>query len=238
MRSVHVTFAFLGLAVAAAACSQILGIEDAERDPLLPPVTGGAGGTGGSGGTGGGGTGGLCADYCNTVQTNCMGAVAVYPPATEDFDFCAAVCALLPQTGPEDGDNNIPCRIKNAQLATVEQDVQCPAAGPGGDGVCGTNCEAFCLLLEAECQANFNGLYTGQADCRAKCTAEIPDPGGYSINVYEGPTIQCRLYHLTVATEQPNVHCHHAAGDAPCAGMGGGGMGGGGMGGGGSGGGG
>ena len=227
MRTVHATFALLTVAVAVAACSQILGIEDAERDPLLPPLTGGAAGAGGGAVT-------LCDEYCDTVQANCTDALAVYP----DGDLCRNICSLLPQTGPDDGDNNIPCRLKNAQLAaTAEKELQCPIGGPGGDGICGTNCEAFCLLLESICEPNFNGIYTGQADCRTKCAAEIPDPGGYDVSIDFGPNIQCRLYHLTVATSQPSLHCPHAAGAEPCiggaGGMGGGGSGGGGMGGGG-----
>jgi hypothetical protein len=240
-------------ALGAAACSSLIGIDDAEVDPNLhlgggtgnatggsaghsqsggsagtagassggsggsagTGETGGLPGTGGSAGTAAGGSSGqdasaptLCERYCTTVMTNCTEANAVY--ASEIT--CLAVCAKLAEGSPGDetGDT-VECRITQAVLAetTGEPGFSCPAAGPGGNGVCGSNCEAYCELMDAICPSFID------ASCLDVCEA-VPDNGAFNVSIQGGNTIQCRFYHVSAATQSPAFHCPHAAGEAIC----------------------
>lgn len=177
--------------------------------------TGGAGGDGGHGGHGAGqgGSGGgdpACAAYCGSVMANCVDAYKVYSSEAT----CLAVCAELPpgSAGDQSG-NTVACRAANAAEAgaTGEPEVHCPIAGPGGEGVCGTNCEGYCTLMLAVCA----GYFSTEAECQSAC-AGVPDPAGYGVSSTKGNTLDCRLYHLSAAAIAPQVHCPHAAGQAPC----------------------
>ena len=46
-----------------------------------------------------------------------------------------------------------------------EPSVNCPRAGPGGDGTCGTNCESYCYLFNAACSQ----LYKPLPNCLEAC---------------------------------------------------------------------
>jgi hypothetical protein len=149
-------------------------------------------------------------------MTNCVDAHAVY--TTEAA--CLAVCGTLPVGSPDaEIGNSVYCRLRNAELAatTGEPDVHCPIAGPGGDGVCGTNCEGYCVLMQASCSARFSQLFNGLADCQSQCTESLPDPGGYDVSQNSGDSINCRLWHVSAAALDPSLHCGHAAGEPPCA---------------------
>lgn len=196
-----------------AACGTILDIQDAETDPLL--LGGGNGGVGGGTGGDGGAPASLCDEYCQIVEATC----------TDDQDqwfsstLCLLHCELLPQG--ERGDqvgNTVGCRLFNAERAQVNGEfaIHCPRAGPGGDGVCGSNCESYCTVMQQACAAEFTEDHNGIVDCIDDCTANVPDLGGYNASIQEGNSIQCRLYHLGAATDDPDQHCEHAAGDAIC----------------------
>lgn len=246
-------------ALAAGACRQIMGIEEATLDPSLggdaagastkgPSVEQGAADQGGGASAGGagpaagdgpsagdeaggagaqastpaeaGGAGasagelGVCEQYCSAVQSNCTGSFAVYTSAAA----CLAVCAALPEGALGDGDvNTVHCRLRAAQAALDEVPHYCPIAGPGGGGVCGTNCASLCALKQAIC-ADFSAQ-TATA-CRKECAA-LADLGSYSTALehehYMGAHVQCRLYHLSAAaSDDPERHCPHADGAAPC----------------------
>jgi hypothetical protein len=192
----------------ASACAQVLGIDDAELDPLLQTDAG---------------DDALCQQYCDKVLENCLDEHAVYP----ERDTCLGVCAILPagQQGAETG-NSIHCRLTNADLARLEPELHCARAGPGGNSVCGENCEAYCLLFEAACQSDFSSRFNGQSECLADCRNTVPDLGGYDASIREGDSVQCRLYHVSVATLAPSEHCGHASGLPPCVDGGSGGAGG------------
>jgi hypothetical protein len=198
------------------------------------PATGGAtstdggqgaepGAEGGEGGTSavaptagaGGGSDSLCATYCSQVQDGCTGDFAVY---TSD-STCLGVCGALPagSAGDEIGDT-VECRLRQVTNAveTGEPDQHCPKAGPGGDGVCGQNCESYCVLLQSLCTAHFDATFDGLAACTAAC-ADLPDVGGFSTAINQGDSIQCRLWHVSAAAVDPSTHCPHAAGEGPCA---------------------
>jgi hypothetical protein len=172
-----------------------------------------AGAAGAAGGTGVGGAGSeqpLCERYCDAVMSSCTGARAVYASR----EVCLAVCATLPpgKEGDE-GTNTVQCRLRKAQAIPQvgEPDVECPAAGPGGDGACGTNCEGFCSIASSVCAA----AIVTSGGCPALC-APVPDLGGYTSNVQSGNSVQCRLYHASAATLDPGIHCSHVRGLGPC----------------------
>jgi hypothetical protein len=220
----------VGLPIALlAACASLVGIEDARLDPKLDSAAGASSGGASSGGqsnqTGGisgvtdagqGGAGGdggdptllLCERYCTAVMQNCTGPVQVY----ESPAVCLRACrALDPGTPGDRTGNTIACRLFHAkQIELIGDEVtECPAAGPGGDGVCGSNCEGYCTLLQDLCPPALG------VECRATCPT-IPDPGGYDSSKSSGLTLQCRLYHVSAATQVPDLHCPHAVGAGPC----------------------
>jgi hypothetical protein len=149
-------------------------------------------------------------------MASCTAAFAVYSTR----DACLAVCAHLP--AGEDGDqsgNSIQCRKRSAELAPTEPSFYCPAAGPGGNGICGNNCDGLCALATAVCtgaSAQWPDLETCLNDC-----ATLPDLGTYSTDssfeMYEGPHVQCRLVHASsAATADTDAHCKHVGGAPPC----------------------
>ncbi len=220
-------WAVLATATFVVACGTILDIRDAETDPLLLGNQGGQG-TGAQGGTD---NRPLCTRYCDTVQANCVGDNQVYASDA----VCFGICERLQdgKVGDETG-NSIECRLTNALSAktTGEPEAHCIYAGPGGAGICGSDCEAYCSVLQQVCGARFNMDYVGVAQCITQCAADLPDRPPYNSDIRAGNSIQCRLYHVSAATDQPSQHCAHAAGEPPCVDAGGmGGMGGGGTGG-------
>jgi hypothetical protein len=203
-RGLVLVVAVLGLG----ACNAVLGLESAEVDPSFQP------GTGGAGGSGGGDAGSVCEAYCSKVMSVCTGANAVYTT----LSVCQKVCATLPEgtVGDEFG-NTANCRLRNANLAetTGEPEVHCPIAGPGGNGVCGDNCEGYCVTMQAACKSRFDRAFSGLQECKQDCDA-LPDPGGYDVSQKTGNSVQCRLWHVSAATADPDTHCGHALGEAPC----------------------
>ncbi|HEX7668558.1 MAG TPA: hypothetical protein VF395_03195 [Polyangiaceae bacterium] len=200
------------------ACSGVLGIEKAEHDEKLDQTGAGGKGAGGSDGTSGtSSTGGtatgpktLCERYCDTVMANCTGDNPVYKSRA----VCDEVCKVLPPGRPGDTDvDSIECRLHFAELVATlgEASVNCPAAGPGGDGICGANCEGFCTIALAACpDSPVSGV-----GC-AKACSDLPDPGGYTSNIDSGDSVECRLYHASAATVDPATHCRHTGGVGAC----------------------
>lgn len=209
-RTALVLTALTALGPALAACANVLGIDAARHDVSLDHA-----GTGGGSGAGGGGNDidaakTLCERYCDTVMANCTGDNPVYRSRT----ICDSVCATLPPGQPGDtSGNTVECRLHFAELAATlgEPTLNCPAAGPGGDGLCGENCEGFCTIALNACP---NSPVSG-IQCDTIC-AKLPDPGGYTSNMDTGNTIECRLYHASAATFDPDNHCKHVAGVGAC----------------------
>lgn len=183
VRGVGAAVVLLAAALVAAGCQSIAGIEDRTLQPASQQQ---------------------CIEYCDTVQKNCTNDNKVYP----DKKTCLAVCAALPPGKPSDPQNanTVACRLTAARAATdsAAQQENCPAAGPGGAGGCGTDCEAYCTLLSAICPDDS----TIVPDCKKKCAA-IADPAGFTPEAQKGDTVQCRLAQLGAATQDP-THCLHA----------------------------
>ena len=83
--------------------------------------------------------------------------------------------------------------------------------------MCGSNCDAFCDVLEQVCASDFAAHYADPSECSSDCQDNFPDLGSYDVSMSAGDSVQCRLWHLAAATVDPNLHCQHAAGAAPCA---------------------
>jgi hypothetical protein len=193
-------------------CQAVLGIEDAQVDPTIgaSQVEPTALDDGGSSPL----TTTTCELYCQTVTQTCTGQFAQYPT----YEGCLAVCSLLP--GGADGDttgNTVFCRLQAAGQAPLEPSYYCPIAGPGGNDLCGSNCDALCTLVSALCASTDSEEVE---DCAKSC-AEVEDKKTYSVapeaKMYEGKHVQCRLYHASVATQSDvEQHCQHALGSSPC----------------------
>ena len=176
---------------------------------------GGQSSAGGSGGAAGDAAGpSVCDEYCTAVMASCTGTFAVYT----SLDACLSVCAALPEGKPGDRNvDSVQCRLHAALIAADEVPHYCPIAGPGGNGECGSNCESLCGLRENICATYKSG---DLATCQQTC-AKLSDLGTYStdLNVgqYSGPHVQCRLYHVSAAAaDDPEQHCLHVDGAAPC----------------------
>jgi hypothetical protein len=197
-----VVVALVAAVSALVSCQSIAGIEDRVYQ---------ASGTGGqSGGDGGVGTAvsALCKQYCKTVMTACPerddAKFGVYPSE----DVCLAVCPHLDEgdaTVKNPKGNTVACRLNQAKLAdqSKEFSLYCPAAGPGGAGVCGTNCENYCDLYSKLCPSPID-------DCVDKCPA-LTDKGTFDATIdHDGDTLQCRLVHVSNSAFDPATHCEHA----------------------------
>jgi hypothetical protein len=186
-----------GAACATGACSDVLGIEERSFTPA----------------------GTLCEQYCTATEA-CTEQFKLYASR----EVCLATCAQMPQgTASDKTGNTVGCRLNQAlEVPKIgEPDIHCPAAGPGGDGACGSNCDGFCAVMLPVCGGEY---YEDEQQCLADC-ANVPEVGIYNIGVPQENSIQCRLYHLTSATLD-KTHCEHAGGRAKCIEMGSGGAGG------------
>lgn len=145
-----------------------------------------------------------CDKYCTTVMENCTGEFAVY----KTREICLDVCKNLDPGDSEASGNTLACRQVEAQTAKLEK-ASCANAGPGGNGICGTDCEAWCGLLEKACPDDFDDL---AGDCEGRCAA-LADDASFNVGAqyYSGDTLQCRLIHVGAALSAPAGHCKHAA---------------------------
>jgi hypothetical protein len=168
-----------------AACQSIAGIEDRHFEPA---VTGSP----------------ECEKYCNLVMKGCTDAFAAYPDRTT----CIKTCDALP-SGEVSQDNSYECRTEQAQLAVNggEQDSECPAAGPFGNGVCGTACEALCTLLDKNCADKQVGI----GDCVAACGGIRAD-GVFDLSkLTSGDDVECRVAYASLAAVDPTQYCSAGA---------------------------
>lgn len=170
---------------------------------------GGTGAGGGGAATGGGGASGLtCANYCNTVMTNCTGAHQLYLTN----DTCLNSCATFPPgTLADSSGNTLGCRLHFAAASDTDP-TQCTHAGPGGDGVCGQNCVGYCQIVMRYCAppALPGTIYTDENDCLTTC-GKFRDDAGYSVTnlpLQASGTTACLLYHAQESSVVPEFHCH------------------------------
>ncbi len=174
----------------------------------------GAGGaTGGS--SGAGGSGGLpprevsCDYYCAVIASNCTDTDLQYQGEAN----CINACLAFPGgTLEDDAGNTLGCRIRAAEDAATAPALKCPIAGPSGNGGCGTPCEGYCSIFAAVCAADPEA-YADEADCLGQCASLSPSGDAYDVGQTSGPTVECRIYHVTAAAQSAAsapVHCPHS----------------------------
>jgi hypothetical protein len=194
--------AFLASLAAFTGCRQVLSIE--ERELEENPLT--------------------CEAYCEQIQSLCTGNNLQF----STVDACIGLCSTYPLgTIDDQSGHTLGCRIHvlETSKAMIESS-DCAAAGPGGNGVCGTNCESFCTSMKTVCPQGFES----DGDCDAVC-APLIECGSYYVDSQvtpDDPSINCRLYHLSAAainilssdgmtlTTSQTKHCPHALGETEC----------------------
>jgi hypothetical protein len=144
-----------------------------------------------------------CADYCTAIMANCTGDMN---QQYTTLDNCMASCKAMPVGATTDtSGNTLGCRLYHAMAAKADPMTHCPHAGPGGAGMCGTNCEGYCQIAEMYC-TGANQIYTDAADCARTC-ARFSDSVRYSIAQMTGGSTACLLYHSQEASTNPPDHC-------------------------------
>ncbi|MEY4512932.1 MAG: hypothetical protein RLZZ450_5054 [Pseudomonadota bacterium] len=171
-----------------------------------------------------------CDEYCG-IMLGSDGGVgscsAVYP----SIGACKAVCKVMAHGDLKEDQrdpsvfNTFACRRYYATLAQTDPK-QCLAAGPGGQGGCGSNCESYCALFAASgCSDDALVKTLAQpidvASCKTKCELGLRDNltlDSANGKDHEGNTVQCRLVHIsnaisykTTAPASFATHCGHAA---------------------------
>lgn len=147
-----------------------------------------------------------CEAYCDRMQAHCSGDNTQYTSRSQ----CVASCAALPQGEPgATSGNSLECRSYHAGAALGDPATPCTHGGPGGDGVCGSNCEGFCQLVIATC-TGANEVYASFNDCLVDCGG-LDDSEPFDVSDTGGDTLACRTYHASVATQDPETHCPHTA---------------------------
>ncbi len=151
-----------------------------------------------------------CKSYCDTITANCTSGNAQYASVQQCQSTCDAF--TLGDEADRDG-NTLGCRVYHADAAKGEPAMHCTHAGPGGAGQCGSNCEGFCTIAGEACP----GTFADDAACLSAC-ADFSDSEPFDAGDKAGDSLACRLYHLTVATEDPDKHCAHIVSDSPTCG--------------------
>lgn len=200
---------FALFALVPAGCREILSIEERQYDPSLAD----------------GGVPALSCDaYCDSIISLCTGQKLQY----SSRDACIGLCSTFPEGTLDDtGGNTLGCRIHVLETsAAMIETSDCAAAGPGGDGTCGTNCDSFCTSMQTVCPQS----YESKGDCMTECSPLI-ECGTYYVDpevTPDNPSIQCRLYHMSAGainilskdgdelTPSQTKHCPHATGETEC----------------------
>jgi hypothetical protein len=199
----------LGLLVAG--CRQIAGIEkrsfggdggagEAGSDEFEPP------------------TEAQCAAYCGKLLEGCNETTSEVYAYRKDTKYCEALCPYLSLSNDDSlAGNTFECRDNQAQLALNvasdrrEGQTNCRAAGAGGNGKCGSNCESYCQLYERICSQDGP---TPRSQCLEECKMLRDDPSVDAENSFSNQvdTVQCRLTHLgAAALGDRGDHCEHAS---------------------------
>ena len=151
-----------------------------------------------------------CEDYCQIVMKACTATNKVY----ENDAQCLAVCKQLTPGTASDlmGVDSVGCRKTHSYNAlTIDQIPHCQHAGPGGAGICGTDCPAYCKLLKAGCDASFKDAFGAGTDavskCESTCNAQHGETLSYSVTTAAAKganPIACRLLYTARALEHPD----------------------------------
>ncbi len=147
-----------------------------------------------------------CWTYCNSLDSSCTGSNQVY----QDRETCLAVCALMEPEVDELNStaNTLSCRLE--KIGGGIEGNECPLVGPGGNGACGTNCQALCRLRRQLCSDVVPSVDQGPADCEVACEAlydrQDLDASGPDLT---GDSVQCRLLQVALAARYPEEAAKH-----------------------------
>jgi hypothetical protein len=163
--------------------------------------------TGQSGGTV---CGSKCQNYCDLFGKTCAGQTQILNNAGAS---CLSFCANLTSgTFGDRANNTVECRAYHASFPSVlSASLHCPHASINGNGGCGTLCEVYCYYSSLGCTGS-NQIYTTPAICMTNCTAFSAAQLTGAPGAVDGDSLQCRIYHLSVATQSAAnaaVHCPH-----------------------------
>jgi hypothetical protein len=175
-----------------------------------------------------------CEDYCRILMRACDSfELAPYESTAQ----CEAVCEAFDKgsvmddgSKPELEDNNtLGCRKAHAYNALIATpNIHCRHSGPGGAGVCGSNCASYCNLLQSACASEFQSEFggggaTGLAACEESCEAlGGNDYTEYSVNQAQSgdaaDAFACRVLAVSRALEDPDdaAQCESALGRGDC----------------------
>ncbi len=153
-----------------------------------------------------------CERYCDLVTSNCKGDNAQYASGEECRAFCAFLAPVQPTREVEEKyAASVACRQYWADSpAKTDPAGYCLAAGPFGGNVCGDRCTAFCEVLLAACSpTSANAAYGSLPECATACVSfsyrdASADGGGEGPSgPDEGDTLNCRLFRLRSAVQDP-----------------------------------
>jgi hypothetical protein len=158
-----------------------------------------------------------CTEYCTAVEARCTEPFKVY----DRPDACMAVCMQMELGDTLGGvdQNTVACRLARLGQEDFEKATHCAQVGPGGNGVCGSNCEALCTLRQQVCgQIESQASPVSQNDvtnydvCMHNCQP-LPDSGTFdAARDRSGDSVQCRLVHLSESAISHSLavqHCEH-----------------------------
>jgi hypothetical protein len=170
---------------------------------------------------------GTIEDLCNNLVKTCG---TLFGTAALTMQYCYNAMYYIPQindlstypmngTGfpvaPQTGADSFLCRRYHVDVAgngvAGNQMTHCPHAFTGNDQ-CGSDCDFYCDLVQNVCApGSANEQYANNADCMAAC-ADFDTVAFSSALPTTGNTLNCRIYHATVAAQSPDnaaVHCPH-----------------------------
>ncbi len=159
-----------------------------------------------------------CADICKLTMVACTSTNQVFSSASE----CEAYCKLLPPgKNSDEAGNTAGCRKYHSYNSLAAPNPHCAHAGPGGDGHCGSNCEAYCGVMASACKTEFDSLFPDPSKCPSECAllAGSADNSFFSTPKV-GNTLTCRLINLAKAALDSKF-CSEAAGQGECSAAGG-----------------
>lgn len=156
----------------------------------------------------------LCGEYCDTIADACRGNDEQYMSRAACLQVCGELMISQAKLDPEAEltNNSVECRLNAARAAADFGEVarNCQAASMFGNAECGEPCEVYCSMLETACPDQYEDLGDCEIVCQDVPLSDVP----FGTNVADGNTLQCRVYHIQLATNQqrPDIHCPHAVG--------------------------
>jgi len=170
-----------------------------------------------------------CTEYCTNITEVCTGTNQQFNSSA----WCEASCwgYLYLSNGSATAGDSWNCRIYHlgvANTSAANAVIHCPHAGfDGGDGTCGTACEAYCDSVLWACTGEStvftpSSTMSARSACLQQC-AFYPRVGGNPPNNATEPLAdswECRSWHVlygiilnqtTPSTNPLSVHCPHAS---------------------------